>query len=389
MAEKANRVVIMASGKNHKIHSLAATFQVADPLPFVIFSPNRSNMTEFPAPLTSPAALELAFADGLADMLARHRGLGVYILVLANAAYDADLWRRLAAPLAARHAELADSLGDTLRRGARLTEPEDDVMVFLKLLAIGFEHLQTTERRSAGPWELAFNPIRALRPPRMSNVRVEGLSRPFDAAGFHFNKPFLAREVFWEGDLLGKPARLLYNKFPFARLHGLLVPEPARELPQFLTPELHGWAWDVCQRAAAAIPGFCLAYNSYGALASVNHLHFQSFTRDTPLAVQAAEFAHNGGARAYPLPCEYFDDAEAAWFYLDELHSQDTPYNLVYGDGGLHVLPRAAQGSHALAAWNAGFGWSDLAGAITLFSREEYDGVSETDIAAEMAKHAP
>ena len=80
---------------------------------------------------------------------------------------------------------------------------------------------------------------------------------------------------------------------------------------------------------------------------------------------------------------------EAAWFRLDQLHSQGTPYNLVYAGGGLHVLPRAAQGSHGLAAWNAGFGWSDLAGAITLFSREEYDSVSEADIAAEMARHAP
>ena len=346
-------------------------------------------MTMLPQPLASATALEHAFAEGLATMLERHRGLGVHILVLANAAYDADLWTRLAAPLAARHAELGEAIGGTLRRGGRLSEPEDDVMVFLKLLAIGFEHIQTTQHRRAGPWELAFNPIRALRPPRMSNVRVDRLLRPFDASGFHFNKPFLAREVFWEGDLLGKPARLLYNKFPFARLHGLLVPEPTREWPQYLTPELHGWAWEVCERVAAGIPGFCLAYNSYGALASVNHLHFQSFVRATPLPVQAAEFAHNGGERAYPLPCESFSDMEAAWFRLDQLHSQGTPYNLVYAGGGLHVLPRAAQGSHGLAAWNAGFGWSDLAGAITLFSREEYDSVSEADIAAEMARHAP
>lgn len=346
-------------------------------------------MTMLPAPLASPSALEQAFAEGLATMLERHPGLGVYILVLANAAYDGALWRRLAAPLAARHAELAATIGDTLRRGGRLAEPEDDVMVFLKLMAIGFDHLQTTESRQAGPWELSFNPIRALRPPRISGGKVEGLLRRFDAAGFHFNKPFLAREVFWEGELAGKPARLLYNKFPFARLHGLLVPEPARELPQYLTPELHGWAWEVRERAAAAIPGFCLAYNSYGALASVNHLHFQSFVRETPLPVQAADFSHNGGERAYPLPCRRFRDMEAAWIHLDELHSGGMPYNLVYDANGLHVLARAAQGSHPLAAWNAGFGWSDLAGAITLFSREEYNGISDADIAKEMAAHAP
>ncbi len=346
-------------------------------------------MTMLPHPLASAAALEHAFAEGLSTMLERHPGLGVHILALANAAYDGDLWARLAAPLAARHAELAETISGTLRRGGRLSEPEDDIMVFLKLLAIGFEHLQTTQQRRAGPWELSFNPIRALRPPRMSGARIDRLLRPFDATGFHFNKPFLAREVFWEGDLLGKQARLLYNKFPFARLHGLLVPEPEREWPQYLTPELHGWAWEVCERVAAVIPGFSLAYNSYGALASVNHLHFQSFVRPTPLPVQAAEFAHNGGEHSYPLPCERFSDLEAAWFRLDQLHSHGTPYNLVYGGGVLHVLPRMAQGSHPLASWNAGFGWSDLAGAITLFSREEYNGICEADIAREMAAHAP
>jgi hypothetical protein len=346
-------------------------------------------MSHLPASLASPAALEHAFAEGLARMLERHRGLGVYILVLANAAFDPALWQRLAAPLARRHEELADAITSALRQGGKIGEPDDDLLVFLKLLTIGFAHLQTTEQRQAGPWALAFNPIRALRPPRMSGAKIEGLRRPFDAAGFHFNKPFLAKEVLWEGDLAGKPARLLYNKFPFARLHGLLVPEPARELPQYLTPELHGWAWNVCARAAAAIPGFCLAYNSYGAHASVNHLHFQSFVQAAPLPVQDAAFAHNGGNMDYPLPCLFFGDVEEAWFYLDELHSQATPYNLIYAAKGLHVLARAAQGSRAQAAWNSGFAWSELAGAITLFSRDEFAHLGVKEISAELANLAP
>lgn len=346
-------------------------------------------MPNLPAPLTSLPALEQAFAESLAAMLEQHRGLGVYILVLANAAFDGALWARLAAPLARRHAHLAEAMTATLRRSGRLDEPDDDVLVFLKLLAIGFAHLHTTQSRRAGPWALSFNPIRALRPPRMSGTKLDRLLRPFDPAGFHFNKAFLAREVFWEGELAGKPARLLYNKFPFARLHGLLVPEPARELPQYLTPELHGWAWEVCSLAGAAVPGFCLAYNSFGALASVNHLHFQSFVLDAPLPVQDPAFAHNGGELAYPLSCRRFADAAEAWFHLDELHQQGTPYNLVYAADCLHVLARAPQGSRVAASWNAGFGWSDLAGAITLFSRDEFERLSEAEIAAEIANLAP
>jgi hypothetical protein len=223
----------------------------------------------------------------------------------------------------------------------------------------------------------------------MSGTKVDTLQRPFDPASFHFNKPFLAKEVLWEGELADKPARLLYNKFPFARLHGLLVPEPARQLPQYLTPELHGWAWDVTAQAGAAIPGFCLAYNSYGAHASVNHLHFQSFVQAQPLPLQDADFAHNGGARAYPLACERFADAEAAWFRLDELHAAGIPYNLVYSGDGLHLLARAPQGCRPVAAWSAGFGWSEMAGVINLFGREEYEGLDADTIAAELGNHAP
>ncbi len=345
------------------------------------------SMPKLPAALRTLTALERTFADGLATMLAQHHGLGVYILVLANAAYDAALWARLAAPLALRHAELAASVTRTLRLGGRLEEPEDDVLVFLKLLAIGFENLQTMRSRRAGPWDLAFNPIRALRPPRMSGAKIDARSRPFDPTGFHFNRPFLAREILWEGELAGKAARLLDNKFPFARLHGLLLPEPARELPQSLTPEMHGWAWEV--RAGAAVPGFCLAYNSQGAQASVNHLHFQSFVQTEPLPLRNPGFSHNGGVDAYPLPCRRFGDVAEAWCHIDALHALAIPYNLVYTGDGLYVLARAPQGSRALASWNCGFAWSELAGAITVFSQDEFDRLSEAEIAAELAKLAP
>jgi len=319
-------------------------------------------------------------------MLAEHRRLGVYILVLANAAYDARLWTQLAPALSARHAELAATVTDALRSGRQLTEPDDDVLVFLKLHAIGFARLHTLQSRRVGDWEVLFNPIRALRPPRMSGLTFDSLLRPFDPADFHFNKAFLAKEILWQGELAGKPARLLYNKFPFARLHGLLVPEPARELPQYLSPELHDWAWTLCSQTD--VPGFCLGYNSQGAGASVNHLHFQSFVQTQPLPVQAAHFVHNGGARPYPLACQRYTDATAAWFQLDQLHQHNTPYNLIYSRGCLHLVPRVPQDSSKLKAPSRGYGWSEMAGVVTLFSREAFDGQTAEAFEAELAGFA-
>lgn len=344
-------------------------------------------MSRPPPPFASVDALEDRFAAGLAALLDAHRTLGVYILVLANAAYDDALWARLAPALARRHAHLADELKGALRAGRALDEPDDDVMVFLKLDAIGFAHLGRLAWRHAGPWEVMFNPLRALRPRRASATCFAGLRQPFNPGGFHFNKPFLAKEVMWEGRLADRPARLLYNKFPFARLHGLLVPEPEAQAPQWLTPELHAWAWAVC--AESGTPGLCLGYNSLGAGASVNHLHFQSFVRADPLPVQAPRFAHNGGGEPYPLPCLRFTEPDMAWQAIDALHGTNTPYNLVYGAGQLHVVPRVPQDAVALAPHTRGYGWSEMAGAVTVFTRDAYEACDAAAFAAELARFAP
>ncbi|MEW6678910.1 MAG: hypothetical protein AB1421_13395 [Pseudomonadota bacterium] len=342
-----------------------------------------------PSLFASPAHLDEGFADGLARMLEVHDGLGVYILVLANAAYDPALWARLRPALALRHARHGETLTNALRAGRRIAEPDDDLLVFLKLMALGFDRVACLEGRACGPWQVLFNPIRALRPPRASGERIEGLQRPFNPAGFHFNKPFLAKEVLWQGPLAGKDARLLYNKFPFAPLHGLLVPEPQAQRPQWLSPEMLGWAWDATAELGAGLPGFGLAYNSLGAQASVNHLHFQTFMGAPALPLLSPDFRHNGGTTDYPLPCQVATRADEAWLFLDELHQQSMPYNLVYTPGRVHILPRRTQGSLPLPAWSAGLAWSELAGSVTVFSREDFEALTEPDIHTALSLLAP
>lgn len=338
-------------------------------------------------PFVSLTDLEQTFSTGLARLLSQHSGLGVYILVLANAAYDPAVWKQLSAALAARHDALAAALAHTLRTGTALTEPDDDVMVFLKLQLIGFTHLGLRETRQDGPWLASYNPLRALRPPRTSRQPYTGLERPFDAAGFHFNRAFLGKEILWEGALAGQAARLLYNKFPFARLHGLLVPAPAREQPQTLTPAWHHWAWTVCAESECA--GLTLGYNSAGAGASVNHLHFQSFVQTPALPIFDPRFTHNGGAEVWPLPCVRFSDAETAWTHIAHLHREAQPYNLIYTRGSLLCVARAPQDSPRLDDVCRSYGWSEMAGAVTLFNRDDYTRWQGADLAAQLARFAP
>ncbi|MCB1923044.1 MAG: hypothetical protein KDJ27_04735 [Gammaproteobacteria bacterium] len=339
-----------------------------------------------PAPLRSSAQLRQLFEHGLADMLEADV-LGAFVLVLANACYEQAMFERLRQPLRVafeRWCRRFDE-GDAHAVDAAI----DDVTVFRAVRAAGFDALGVTDWRRVGPWQLQFNALRALRPARASAARISGLQRAFDADGFHFNKPFLRREVLWEGAFAGTALRLLYNKFPFAELHGLLVPDPGACLPQFLTHRYHALAWRLLEQCSEALPGAGLAYNALGAQASVNHLHFQLFVRgDDRYPIEAAEWQHNGGEQIYPVPVGRFTDAELAWATLSRLHELQQPYNLIYRPGVLYVVLRAAQGTVAAADWSMGFAWAELAGAITLSDAQVFATIGNDDVTTQMACHA-
>jgi hypothetical protein len=325
------------------------------------------------------------FTQGLQRIL-HEPAAGAHILVHANACFDERILHHLKPALLQSFERIAQRYRGALANGRALEDAADDQTVFLKLMAIGFSGVLATEFRQLGGWELQFNHIRAFRPPRMTGEPVSGISRPFDGSAFHFNKPFLRKEVFWAGTLCDMPVELLYNKFPFAPLHGLLVPEREACLPQLLSRRHHDFVWTLCERLGQRLPGWGVAYNSYGAYASVNHLHFQSFIRPQPLPLASAQWQHNGGPQPYPLPCEVYANAGDAWQRIDSLHAGETAYNLVYLPGRLYCLPRRSQGSYSHAAWTGGFAWYELAGGFTAFNRADFDALEEADIVMELGK---
>jgi len=334
----------------------------------------------------SPAALRDAFEHKLIRLLDQDL-LGVFILVLANASFERSTFDRM-------HELLADAFArwngrfDTGDQRA-LTAPVDDVEVFRRLQELGFDQLAVTRWRRLGPWEIQFNQLRGLRPPRMSGAAPVSLRRPFDPEGFHFNKAFLRKEIFWEGELVDTPVRLLYNKFPFAELHGLLVPDPDACMPQFLTLTDHALIWRLTQRLGQRLPGLGFGYNAHGAYASVNHLHFQMFMRASGrYPIESPLWRHNGGVESYPLRVQRHADCGIAWHALQHLQEAGRVFNLLYRPGRIYIVERAVQGSYAQSPWTGGFAWSELAGAITTFDREDFESLSETDLDLEFDRLA-
>jgi hypothetical protein len=227
-----------------------------------------------------------------------------------------------------------------------------------------------------------------LRPKRAAGGRAAGIRAPFDPNGFHFNKAFLRMETFWSGHIAGLGLDLLFNKFPFVDFHAILVPERLADEPQYLSWLRHRQVWDLTERLATRLPDIGFGYNSHGAFASVNHLHFQMFVRSRPLPVVRGHWCHNGGAEPYPALCEIFDCPDFAWRRIAELHACDIGYNLIYRPGRLYCFPRRLQGTYALPPWCGGHAWYEMAGGIVAYNADDFDSLIATDVQGALASTA-
>jgi len=329
-------------------------------------------------PYHAPEMLRARFVAGLERQLRDEGGLGPFILVLNNALMDQDIATALGDAPRRRFGALSAAYQERRAAGRDADEPADDLAVFEALLALGFGAVAPVRERAVGPWRLQYNQVRALRPARSAAESPRGNRAPFDPARFHFDKPFLRKETFWSGAVGGVALDLLYNKFPFAPYHGLLVPERGAHRPQWLGPGDHRLAWRLAE--GAAVDGFGIGYNAYGAFASINHLHFQTFADPRPLPVEQGRWRHNGGGEPYPAACEVFTDANAAWRRLDALQAAGTSFNLLYRPGRLYCLSRRRQGDLPLPEWCGGLAWLELCGAFVVSDPGRLEGMAAAEL---------
>jgi hypothetical protein len=327
----------------------------------------------------SPKCFRQGFEQGLHRLL-DIGGLNLFILVTANASFDASSFSHLQGHLGPTYRQLSSQLQQAFRHGRRVEEADDDLLVFMKIACIGFDALALTEQRRAGVWEVQFNQLRSFRPLRNSQRPMTSIQAPFDPQGFNFNKPFMQQEILWSGEMLGRRFDLYYNKYPFVDLHSLLVPERERCLPQFHCREMHAFIWELVQQLAVSLPGVRIGYNALGAFASVNHLHYQLFVRDQPLPVENAIWGHNRGTELYPVDCRRFDTVDTAWRFIEQLHLQDEAYNLLYTAAGMYCMPRRKQGAFSLAKWSNGFSWYEMSGGIITFNHQDFTALQQRTI---------
>ena len=319
----------------------------------------------------SEAQFSQAFTDGLQDILLTQDQLGIFILVFANALYDQRIWQKLKADLAHQFQQISHKFN----YAGYQNSAKNDIEVFKKIQTIGFNNIQQVQFKVLKDWRLQYNPLRALRPPRVSDAVIKSIQAPFDTDGFHFGRSFLAKEILWQGVLNHQYINLFYNKFPFTPFHCLLVPESAEQHPQYLTHKWHQYIFQLCQQLAVNMPHIGFGYNAYGAYASVNHLHFQFFIEEA-LPIEQSKWQHQQGKQAYPVKCVVFHDAVTSWQFIEQLHTKNQAYNLLYRADKIFIITRQMQGQDLRPAWSNGFAWYELMGCFTLFSEQNYQVLS-------------
>ncbi len=301
--------------------------------------------------------------------------LGAFILVLANSLQDDTSRERLM--------EALKQKGSALEQGyhqCSLKATDDDLAVFRQLLGQDIRALPLWQTRQSGGWEITLNVLRALRPTRSSAQILTSIRQTFDADRFHFNKAFLKPEILWQAIYRGVSLKVLYNKFPFSHYHLLIVIAAEKNQPQYLTRMAHDFIFELAQDVVKNIPGFAIGYNSLAAGASVNHLHCQGFVRAAPLPVEKTQWSHNGGNRDYPVNCLTADTRAQSWQLIERCQQANQPFNCLFRNGKVYLLPRVFQGAVALPAWLKGCGWLDLCGVITVSDKQVFDVINESAI---------
>jgi len=250
---------------------------------------------------------------------------------------------------------------------------------------------------------------------RPTEFRVDQVLQPFDPKKFNFTKVGQEEILFQFGPseddtseyyetapVLSSPNVVAINVSPIEYGHVLLVPRVLDRLPQRIDQDSFLLALHMA--AEANNPYFRLGYNSLGAFATINHLHFQAYYLAAPFPIERAPTTRvsygrkKGGVKVYELSkfpvrglvfemCNSIEDlsvavANACVF----LQNENIPYNVLITDRGTRVfiLPqcfaeRQARGEvdQEILETQVNPAVWEISGHIVLKRRKDYDSVTE------------
>lgn len=250
---------------------------------------------------------------------------------------------------------------------------------------------------------------------RPTEFRVDKVLQPFDPKKFNFTKVGQEEVLFRfeeseedkvqyidKAPVLDSPNVIAINVSPIEYGHVLLVPRVLDCLPQRIDPDSFLLAMHMA--AEAGSPAFRLGYNSLGAFATINHLHFQAYYMALPFPVEKAPIkrvpwkSENSGVKIFEL-CNYpvrglvFEGGNKLEDLSDAvanscicLQENNIPYNILIADCGKRVFmfPQCYAEKQALGEVNPEIldtqvnpaVW-EISGHMVLKRKEDFERASE------------
>ncbi|PWA56833.1 GDP-D-glucose phosphorylase 1 [Artemisia annua] len=250
---------------------------------------------------------------------------------------------------------------------------------------------------------------------RPTEFQVDKVLQPFDENKFNFTKVGQEEVLFQfeaseDGEVQfhpsapivaeNSPSVVAINVSPIEYGHVLLIPRILERLPQRIDHKSLLLALYMAHEAGS--PYFRLGYNSLGAFATINHLHFQAYYLAVPFPIEKAATRKitdfNGGVEIseifnYPVKGLIFEGGNSLEDLSNAvadtcicLQDNNIPYNVLISESGkrVFVLPQCYAEKQALgevssevldtqvnpAVW-------EISGHIVLKRKEDYEGASE------------
>lgn len=252
---------------------------------------------------------------------------------------------------------------------------------------------------------------------RPTEFRVDKVLQPFDGSKFNFTKVGQEELLFqFEAsdedevqlypdapiDAEKSPSVVAINVSPIEYGHVLLIPKVLECLPQRIDRDSFLLALHMAVEAAN--PYFRLGYNSLGAFATINHLHFQAYYLAVQFPIEKAPTQKISvtGARVkisemlnYPVRGLVFEGGNTLEDLANVvsdccicLQENNIPYNVLISDSGkrIFLLPQCYAEKQALgevspelldtqvnpAVW-------EISGHMVLKRKEDYEGATEAN----------
>ncbi|GBF94822.1 hypothetical protein Rsub_07994 [Raphidocelis subcapitata] len=260
---------------------------------------------------------------------------------------------------------------------------------------------------------------------RPTEFRVDQVIQAFDPSKFNFTKASFSEVLFaFEPSpspsapssfaagaaAAPSPNAVLINVSPIDYGHALLCPRVLDRLPQLLDRESVLLALRYASEAGN--PYLRVGYNSLGAYATINHLHFQSYYLNTPMPIERAPTAPLPGIarradgvrvsrlapRGYPVNAFVLEGggaealADAAAAAALALQDGNVPHNMLISECGRRVFiapqryaARQAAGDvpEKLLATGVNPAVWEITGHMVLFRPDDYESFTQ-DLAWEL-----